>query len=259
MKFIIFFAIAAMAGIWYAVRMTSSNAEILPDRTSNNQIPVLTPSIIPAPISQQPLAPNNSPAKTASPVPNSPAKIPAVTQLPPASNPTKTPTAVLPLPQVSPNTFVLKPREIRLDAATEGILNALISSIVSQESNGNYSLQHPVSKALGMGQVLPSNLPEWTTETFGREISPEQFLASRDIQYYVIRQKLLQYYLSAIKVSNGDLHLAIRRVGAQWYSGQANLYDSTKPVATGPSVQQYTYDILGRFQNFYPQNYIVRY
>ncbi len=134
-----------------------------------------------------------------------------------------------------------------------------MSAIVSQESSGNPSLKHPVSGALGMGQVLPSNLPEWTTETFGQEVTPEQFLASRDIQYYVIRQKLLQYYLRAIRASGGDLYLAIRRVGAQWYSGQADLVDSTKPVATGPSVQQYTYDILGRFQNFYPQNYTLKY
>jgi hypothetical protein len=264
MKFSIFFAIVAMAGIWYAVKITDTSDQPLeqsatPTTTTLSQSPSSIPSSSSAPI-------DNSPSAPASPLPSiasspSPSASPSVASLPPAKSPSgkSTPSSVLPLPQVSPNSVVLKPRDIRIDATTEGILNALVSSIVSQESSGNHSLKHPVSGALGMGQVLPSNLPEWTTETFGREVSPEQFLASRDIQYYVIRQKLLQYYLRGIKASSGDLYTAIRRVAAQWYSGQPDAIDSVKPVATGPSVQQYSFDILGRFQNFYPQNYTLRY
>jgi hypothetical protein len=274
MKFSIFFSIVAMAGIWYAIKITDSPVEKADtsqpaatttlSQSPNSASPATTP-----PATKSPITLGNNPA---SPLPSAASKTPAVANLPPAKSsatPSNKPTtAVLPIPQVSPkvpvspnpgNTFVLKPREIRIDSTTEGILNGLMSAIVSQESSGNPSLKHPVSGALGMGQVLPSNLPEWTTETFGQEVTPEQFLASRDIQYYVIRQKLLQYYLRAIRASGGDLYLAIRRVGAQWYSGKADLVDSTKPVATGPSVQQYTYDILGRFQNFYPQNYTLKY
>jgi hypothetical protein len=265
MKFSIFFAIVAMAGIWYAVKITDTSDQPLekaatPTTTTLSQSPNSIPSSSPAPI-------DNSPSAPVSPLPSiasssSPNALPSVASLPPAKSPSSnksTPSSVLPLPQVSPNNVVLKPRDIRIDATTEGILNALVSSIVSQESSGNHSLKHPVSGALGMGQVLPSNLPEWTTETFGREVSPEQFLASRDIQYFVIRQKLLQYYLRGIKASGGDLYTAIRRVAAQWYSGQPDAIDSVKPVATGPSVQKYSFDILGRFQNFYPQNYTLKY
>jgi hypothetical protein len=250
MKFSIFFAIVAMAGIWYAVKVT--------DTAEHSREPTTTPTttILPQPPSN---IPSSIPASINSSSTSTPAlPLPSVASLPPASN-KSAPSSVLPLPQVSPNSVILQPRELRIDATTEGILNGLVSSIVSQESSGNHSLQHPVSGALGMGQVLPSNLPEWTTETFGREVSPEQFLASRDIQYYVIRQKLLQYYLRGIKASGGDLYTAIRRVAAQWYSGQPDAIDSVKPVATGPSVQKYTFDILGRFQNFYPQNYTLRY
>jgi hypothetical protein len=264
MKFSIFFAIVAMAGIWYAVKLTDTSDQPLeqaatPTTTTLSQSPSSSSSNSPAPI-------DSSPSVPASPLPNiasspSPTSSPSVASLPPAKSPPgkSTPSSVLPLPQVSPNSVVLKPRDIKIDATTEGILNALISSIVSQESSGNYSLKHPVSGALGMGQVLPSNLPEWTTETFGREVSPEQFLASRDIQYYVIRQKLLQYYFRGIKASGGDLYTAIRRVAAQWYSGQPDAIDSVKSVSTGPNVQKYTFDILGRFQNFYPQNYTLKY
>jgi hypothetical protein len=264
MKFSIFFAIVAMAGIWYAVKITDASDQPLeqaatPTTTTLSQSPSSIPSNGSDPI-------DNSPSAPASPLPSiasaaTPSSLPSVASLPPVKSPSgkSTSNSVLPLPQVSPNSVVLKPRDIRIDATTEGILNALVSSIVSQESSGNHSLKHPVSGALGMGQVLPSNLPEWTTETFGREVSPEQFLASRDIQYYVIRQKLLQYYFRGIKASSGDLYTAIRRVAAQWYSGQPDAIDSVKPVATGPSVQKYSFDILGRFQNFYPQNYTLRY
>jgi hypothetical protein len=260
MKFSIFFAIAAMAGIWYAVKITDTSDQSLektaaPKTTTLSQSPSSIPSSSTPIDSSTPASPLPS---TASSAPSSPA--PSVASLPPAKSSGKpAPSPVLPLPQVSANSTVLKPREIRLDATTEGILNALVSSIVSQESSGNHSLKHPVSGALGMGQVLPSNLPEWTTETFGREVSPEQFLASRDIQYYVIRQKLLQYYFRGIKASSGDLYTAIRRVAAQWYSGQPDAIDSVKSVSTGPNVQKYTFDILGRFQNFYPQNYTLKY
>jgi hypothetical protein len=256
MKFSIFFAIAAMAGIWYAVKITDTS-----DQSLEKTVTPTTTTLAQSPSSSAPI--NDSSA--ASPLPSkaispSSSPSPSVASLPPAKSSGKpAPSLVLPLPQVSPNSVVLKPRDIRIDATTEGILNALVSSIVSQESSGNHSLKHPVSGALGMGQVLPSNLPEWTTETFGQEVSPEQFLASRDIQYYVIRQKLLQYYFRGIKASNGDLYTAIRRVAAQWYSGQPDAIDSVKPVATGPSVQKYSFDILGRFQNFYPQNYTLKY
>jgi hypothetical protein len=185
-----------------------------------------------------------------------------------AISPNSSVLAASPLPQVSSNSaapspsataLVLRPRNLPLDNVTEQILKGLMAVIITQESSGNYQLVHPVSKAIGLGQVLPSNVPEWTREAFGQELSVEQFRTNPDVQFYTIRHKLYQYYRRAIEASSGDLYVAVRRVGAQWYSGQADLLDSTKPVATGPTIRDYTLQILGRFQNFYPQNYIVRY
>ncbi len=174
------------------------------------------------------------------------------------------PKAIAPIPipsapSIAPSPVVLRARPLPIDPVTNQILDALMSAVISQESNGNSQIQHPVSKAMGLGQVLPSNIPAWTRETFGQELTEQQFRNSPDAQMYVIRQKLFQYYGQAIAASGGDLHLAVRRVGAQWYSGQSDLYDSTKPVATGPSIQDYTRQVLGRFQNYYPQNLLVRY
>jgi hypothetical protein len=185
-----------------------------------------------------------------------------------AISPNSSVPAVSPLPQVSSNSrtpsssataLVLQPRNLALDNVTEQILKGLMAVIITQESSGNYQLVHPVSKAIGLGQVLPSNVPEWTKEAFGQELSVEQFRSNPDVQFYTIRHKLYQYYRRAIEASAGDLYVAVRRVSAQWYSGQADLFDSTKPVATGPNIRDYTLQVLGRFQNFYPQNYIVRY
>jgi hypothetical protein len=174
------------------------------------------------------------------------------------------PKAIAPIPipstqPVAPSPVVLRARSLPIDPVTNQILDALMSAVISQESNGDSQVQHPVSKAMGLGQVLPSNIPAWTRETFGQELTEQQFRSSPDAQMYVIRQKLFQYYGQAIAASGGNLHLAVRRVGAQWYSGQSDLYDSTKPVATGPSIQDYTQQVLGRFQNYYPQNLLVRY
>jgi hypothetical protein len=267
MKFSIFFSIVALAGIWYGVKITAAPAAKSIEQSqaaplSATKTSSRSPSSEPAAINSVPTKSPDPQSSTRPSPPNTKTSAsPVLASLPPATSVTNQApaSAVLPLPRVVPSSITLKPREINIDATTEGILNALVSSIVSQESSGNYSLKHPVSGALGMGQVLPSNLPEWTTETFGREVTPDQFLASQDIQYYVIRQKLLQYYLRGIKASGGDLYIATRRVAAQWYSGQPEAIDSVKPVATGPSVQKYTFDILGRFQNFYPQNYTLKY
>jgi hypothetical protein len=173
--------------------------------------------------------------------------------------------AVVPLPQVSQNSqpvsspVVLTPRPLPIDGVTTHIIDSLMTAIVSQESSGNINLEHPTSKAIGLGQVLPSNIPTWTRETFGQELTVDQFRGNQDVQIYTIRYKLYEYYRRAIATSGGDLHLAVRRVAAQWYSGQSDLYESTKPVATGPSIRDYSLQVLGRFQNFYPQNYIVSY
>ncbi len=170
--------------------------------------------------------------------------------------------APMPIPSsqpIAPSPVVLRAKPLPIDPVTNQILDALMSAIISQESNGDSQVQHPVSKAMGLGQVLPTNIPSWTKETFGQELTEQQFRSSPDAQMYVIRQKLFQYYAQAISAAGGDLHLAVRRVGAQWYSGQSALYDSTKPVATGPSIQDYTLQVLSRFQNFYPQNLLVRY
>ncbi len=211
---------------------------------------------LPSTVSVQPnAAPPNTGKAAATPAANTPSVLPLPSPYT-AAVPTGSSSPIREYPSYG---IVLKPRPLPIDKVTEQILNGLMSSIISQESSGNPNLQHPISKAIGLGQVLPSNIPTWTQEAFGQELTVEQFKNSPDAQFYTIRYKLFDYYRRALAASSGDLYLAVRRVGAHWYSGQADLYESTKPVATGPTVRDYTLQVLSRFQNFYPQNYIVSY
>lgn len=60
------------------------------------------------------------------------------------------------------------------------------AAISDNESGGNYATLGPITKrgdrALGKYGIMRSNLPAWGRETIGREVTPEEFLASRDIQ-----------------------------------------------------------------------------
>jgi hypothetical protein len=257
---------------WAGRRVPAFQVQKYPSPVAMANLPKSSlPSIGSSPV---PLTPSKSlvPSPAELPIPSSPA-VPSpvasgVSALQAKATPNSPSTAVnplapIPIPSISqpikPTSVVLQARPLAIDPVTNQILDALMSAVISQESNGDSQVQHPVSKATGLGQVIPDNIPAWTKETFGQELTAEQFRSSPDAQMYVIRQKLLQYYRQAIAASSGDLHLAVRRVSAQWYSGQPHLYESTNPVATGPSIKDYTLQVLGRFQNFYPQNYLVRY
>src|SRR5262245_15433346 len=57
------------------------------------------------------------------------------------------------------------------------------AAIAAIESGGNYRARGPITnrqgnRGLGKYQVMASNIPEWTRQTFGYELTPEQFLAS---------------------------------------------------------------------------------
>lgn len=59
-----------------------------------------------------------------------------------------------------------------------------------ESSGGDYSARGPVvqtgmyagQRAMGAYQVMPGNLPSWSREALGREVSEEEFMSDRDIQ-----------------------------------------------------------------------------
>jgi len=73
-----------------------------------------------------------------------------------------------------------------LDAAAKGI-----RTIESGSADGNYSAKGPQTKsgdrAYGAYQVMGANIPQWTAKHFGKQLTPDEFLANREAQDAVFK------------------------------------------------------------------------
>jgi hypothetical protein len=74
----------------------------------------------------------------------------------------------------------------------------LEENITRQESGGNYKAigpTHPkLGRALGYAQVMEANLPQWSVDAVGREVSADEFLNDPDLQKKIVRHRLGGYY-----------------------------------------------------------------
>lgn len=118
--------------------------------------------------------------------------------------------------------------------ATSATCRALIAGIRQQESGGNYQAVNASSGALGAYQVMPSNVPAWSTEILGHPVSRSQWLASPQIQD---------------KVAGGKLNIYCHQYGprgaaAAWYSGRPERENDPTPVHGGPSVKHYVDNVM---------------
>lgn len=134
---------------------------------------------------------------------------------------------------------------------TETVIVAqLMQRIIAQESSGDSSAINPDSGALGLGQVMPDNLPAWSQAALGRQVSAEEFLASTAVQRQIISFKLAQDWKTAIAESL-DKEIACRMVAATWYSGDPMLYQDATPQfykgAAYPSIADYTLSVCSGF------------
>ena len=133
-----------------------------------------------------------------------------------------------------------------------GDASALREAIVGKESGGKANAVNPHSGALGLGQVMPANLPSWSKAATGRVVSPGEFLADPNLQRQIIDHKLSTYYKEELAKTGGDRDKAIRRVASRWYSGRPELYQDKRPQSYGagryPSIDSYTKDILKRYK-----------
>jgi uncharacterized protein with LGFP repeats len=140
-------------------------------------------------------------------------------------------------------------------ASSESIVKGIQTAIFGQESGYNYSAVNPDSGALGIAQVMPANIPSWSREALGFEITPGVFLSNPTLQLKIVNHKLNQYYQTALQVTGGNIDLAVRRVASAWYSGDPNLYISTNPQYFNgnsyPSIASYTLSVLDRFHQNY--------
>lgn len=128
-----------------------------------------------------------------------------------------------------------------------GGLDSFVRAISGQESGGSYGAVNKSSGALGKYQVMPSNLggrgSGWDYEALGRDISPQQYLKSPQLQEAIAQYKLKQYYQKW-----GPAGAAVA-----WYAGPGtvsgymknpNAY--TNPQGAYPSIANYVQSVLGR-------------
>jgi len=120
---------------------------------------------------------------------------------------------------------------------------AFLWSLTQQESGGNYGslgvwldMPYGRDRAYGRYQVMGNNVPGWTEKYYGRRLTPQQFLASKEAQDAVVRGRLQEYVKK----------YGYRGAAAAWYSGDASLHNSTRPQKSGPSIKEYVDDVLAR-------------
>jgi hypothetical protein len=134
-----------------------------------------------------------------------------------------------------------------------GNAGRLRRAIVGKESGGNYGAVNPDSGALGIGQVMPENVPSWTKKYLGRVLTPQQFLKSKSAQDAVVNGRM-QDMIADQERAGFKGEVAIRRAAAVWYSGRANLWnDNSRQTYNGrsyPSIAEYTRDIWRSYRSY---------
>lgn len=100
-------------------------------------------------------------------------------------------------------------------SAPGGDLDAIMASIKHLESRGNYQAKGQQTakgdRAYGAYQVMGANIPSWTKEALGRELTIDEFLADPEAQDTVARVKMGQ---SLAKYGNPD------DVASVWFTGR---------------------------------------
>jgi len=115
----------------------------------------------------------------------------------------------------------------------------------SIESGGRYDRLGPVitsgpykgDQAYGKYQVMGKNIPEWTKATFGKAMTPDQFLADPKAQDAVYRAKMGEY---AGKYGPEGAARA-------WFAGEGGMNDMKRHDQLGTTVESYG----RRFANAY--------
>ena len=124
-------------------------------------------------------------------------------------------------------------------------------AIIGQESGGNYGAVNPDSGALGIGQVMPENVPSWSRKYLGRSITPEQFLRDRNAQDTIVNGRFNDMLADQRKAGfSGEM--LVRRAASVWYSGDASKWNNTRRQRYKgreyPSIAKYTKKIWDSYR-----------
>ena len=142
--------------------------------------------------------------------------------------------------------LAINPEEYSIGDVDMGAVAQAIKDIES--GGGNYSARGPKVKkgmyagerAMGAYQVMPGNLPQWSKEALGREVTEEEFMASPEIQDRIFLHQAMK---SLRKNGNVD------DIAAIWFTGQpvSKMGNVSDGSTTAP-------DYLMKFRKFYHSN-----
>lgn len=115
-------------------------------------------------------------------------------------------------------------------------LHAVLKALGAQESGNNYSSVNQDSGALGRWQVMPSNIPGWSQDALGRQITEQQFLNRPKLQNMIVKNQF------------GNLFdkYGLRGALSAWYSGSPTRWNEQTPQGDYPSVHDYVLEVLKR-------------
>lgn len=107
------------------------------------------------------------------------------------------------------------------------------SAIASIESGGKYDILGPVTKtgdrAYGKYQVMGANVPVWTKTHLGREMTPQEFLASPEAQDAVFKGQFGQY----------SHKYGPEGAAKAWFAGERGMNNPNARDQLGTTVQAY--------------------
>ena len=107
-------------------------------------------------------------------------------------------------------------------------------AIQKNESGGDYGIVGPThpkyGRALGAYQVMEANLPQWSQEAVGRTVTPDEFLASKDIQDAVFQKKFGGY---VEKYGNPQDAASV------WFTGKPQIEGSNRRDVLGTTGKSY--------------------
>lgn len=127
-------------------------------------------------------------------------------------------------------------------------ISSIMERLSSVESGGRYDALGPEvksgmyagEKALGKWQVMPGNLPSWSKEALGREVTPDEFISNPQLQDAIVRDRMQKIY---------DQYGNEEDVASVWFSGRPASKAGNASDVTGTTVPEY----IQRFKSAGPQ------
>lgn len=127
-------------------------------------------------------------------------------------------------------------------SSSTGISNAQVGRLVEALREAAPDSDNPSDDLYGAWQVKAQNIPGWSQQCLGKELSPTQFqdspVTARAILVCVMRDVFSEQY----KASGNNESLAVQRAASWWMTGDPNQYNSG-------AIADYTQKVLGFYRN----------